>query len=104
MKIVQITSEDAEFIEFAYSLINSARYCSFTKLTEVYNRVFGKNVNVTNCGSCMRQRVLELKKALDDLNKEILQDNENETAADLSAREVETESSNSPSVKTPDDK
>lgn len=97
MKIVQITSEDAEFIEFAYSLINSARYCSFTKLTEVYNRVFGKNVNVTNCGSCMRQRVLELKKALDELNKEILQDN------DEIKDEVQVGESN-PSVKTPDEK
>lgn len=71
-KIVQLTSEDAEFIEFAYSLINSARYCSFQKLTEVYSRVFGQRRTVSSCGSCNRQMVLELKEALDKLNKEIV--------------------------------
>lgn len=70
--IVQMTSEDVKFIEFAYSLINSARYPSFMKVTETYNRVFGTKLANTSCGSCMRQRVLELKAALDKYNKEAL--------------------------------
>lgn len=73
---ITISSEDAEFIEFAYSLINSAKYPSFTKVTEVYNRVYNKQLSSTSCGACIRQRVLELKNTLDKLNEEILKEKE----------------------------
>ena len=73
---ITISSEDAEFIEFAYSLINSAKYPSFTKVTEVYNRVFNKQLSSTSCGACVRQRILELKNTLDKLNEEILKEKE----------------------------
>ena len=73
---ITISSEDAEFIEFAYSLINSAKFPSFTKVTEVYNRVFNKQLSSTSCGSCIRQRILELKNTLDKLNEEILKEKE----------------------------
>ena len=73
---ITISSEDAEFIEFAYSLINSAKYPSFTKVTEVYNRVFNKQLSSTSCAQCIRQRVLELKNTLDKLNEEILKEKE----------------------------
>ena len=72
---ITISSEDAEFIEFAYSLINSAKFPSFTKVTEVYNRVYNKQLSSTSCGSCIRQRILELKATLDKLNEEILKEN-----------------------------
>ena len=73
---ITISSEDAEFIEFAYSLINSAKYPSFSKVTEVYNRVYKKQLSSTSCGSCIRQRILELKNTLDKLNEEILHEKE----------------------------
>ena len=73
---ITISSEDAEFIEFAYSLINSAKYPSFTKVTEVYNRVYNKQLSSTSCGACIRQRILELKNTLDKLNEEILKGKE----------------------------
>ena len=73
---ITISSEDAEFIEFAYSLINTSRYPSFTKVTEVYNRVYNKQLSSTSCGSCIRQRILELKNTLDKLNEEILKEKE----------------------------
>lgn len=81
---ITISSEDAEFIEFAYSLINSARYPSFTKVTEVYNRVYNKQLSSTSCGACIRQRVLELKNTLDKLNEEILKEKETETITNVS--------------------
>lgn len=71
---ITISSEDAEFIEFAYKLCNSAKYPSFTKVTEVYNRVYNKQLSSTSCGSCIRQRILELKSTLDKLNEEILKE------------------------------
>lgn len=72
---ITISSEDAEFIEFAYSLVNTSRYPSFTKVTEVYNRVYNKQLSSTSCGACIRQRILELKNTLDKLNEEILKEN-----------------------------
>ena len=73
---ITISSEDAEFIEFAYSLINSAKFPSFTKVTEVYNRVYNKQLSSTSCAQCIRQRILELKNTLDKLNEEILKEKE----------------------------
>ena len=78
---ITISSEDAEFIEFAYSLINSAKYPSFTKVTEVYNRVYNKQLSSTSCGACIRQRILELKATLDKINADILK--ETETITDI---------------------
>ena len=75
---ITISSEDAEFIEFAYSLINSAKYPSFTKVTEVYNKVYNKQLSSTSCSQCVRQRILELKNTLDKLNEEILKEKEEE--------------------------
>ena len=80
---ITISSEDAEFIEFAYSLINSAKYPSFTKVTEVYNRVYSKQLSSTSCGACVRQRILELKATLDKINAEILKEEETETITDI---------------------
>ena len=73
---ITISSEDAEFIEFAFSLVNSAKFPSFTKVTEVYNRVFNKQLSSTSCAQCIRQRILELKATLDKLNEEILKEKE----------------------------
>ena len=73
---ITISSADAEFIEFAFSLVNSAKYPSFTKVTEVYNRVYNKQLSSTSCGACIRQRILELKATLDKLNEEILKEKE----------------------------
>ena len=73
---ITISSEDAEFIEFAFSLVNSAKYPSFTKTTDVYNRVFNKQLSSTSCAQCIRQRILELKATLDKINAEILKEEE----------------------------
>ena len=80
---ITISSEDAEFIEFAYSLINSAKFPSFTKTTDVYNRVFNKQLSSTSCAQCIRQRVLELKNTLDKLNEEILKEEKTETITNI---------------------
>ena len=73
---ITISSEDAEFIEFAFSLVNTSRYPSFTKTTDVYNRVYNKQLSSTSCAQCIRQRILELKATLDKINAEILKEKE----------------------------
>lgn len=65
-----LSKEDKEFIDFAYDCINRARYCSSQQLTKVYNRCFADRVNFTpvkdtSCGSCLRSRVMELKREMD---------------------------------------
>lgn len=69
-KIKTFTDEDVKFVEFAYGLINKARYPSFEKVTETYNKVFGTTLKNTSCGTCIRQRILDLKKELDNFIKE----------------------------------
>ena len=80
---ITISSEDAKFIEFAYNLVNSAKFPSFTKTTDVYNRVFNKQLSSTSCAQCIRQRILELKATLDKINAEILKEEETETITDI---------------------
>ena len=58
------TKEDIELVEKFIDIKNSGYYCDGTQLTQVYNRVLDKNVNVTNCGTCLRGRVSELEAAL----------------------------------------
>lgn len=71
--IKNINNEDVKFVDFAYSLINSAKYPSFQKVTETYNKIFGTKLNNTSCGSCIRQRILELKSAIDKFNEKLLE-------------------------------
>ena len=56
--------EDIEKIEKFVEIKNKGFYIDGAQVTEVYNRVLNKKVNVTNCGSCVRQRISELEDAL----------------------------------------
>ena len=58
------SQEDIKLVEKFIEIKNKGYYCDGTQLTQVYNRVLGKNVNVTNCGTCLRGRVSELEAAL----------------------------------------
>lgn len=60
----QFSQEDIKFVEKAIELKSKGFYIDGNQLTEVYNRVLGKRVNPTNCGSCLRQRINELEGAL----------------------------------------
>lgn len=65
-----LNEEDAEYIEKAYNIINKSYFPNSNKVTDVYNRVFAdrenfRKLNYTTCGTCIRDRVLELKKYKD---------------------------------------
>lgn len=96
---ITISSEDAEFIEFAFSLVNSAKYPSFTKTTDVYNRVFNKQLSSTSCAQCIRQRILELKATLDKLNEEILKEKEEKENIPLAENHKNNEIKNGGEIK-----
>ena len=61
---MKFTKEDIEKIEKFISIKNRGYYADGGQVTEVYNRVLEKNVNVTNCGTCLRGRIQELENAL----------------------------------------
>lgn len=61
---MKFTKEDIERIEKFIEIKNKGYYADGGQVTEVYNRVLERNVNVTNCGSCLRGRIQELENAL----------------------------------------
>ena len=61
---MKFTKEDIEKIEKFIDIKNRGYYADGGQVTEVYNRALEKNVNVTNCGSCLRGRIQELEAAL----------------------------------------
>ncbi len=58
------TKEDIEIVEKLIKIKNAGYYASGEEVTTAYNRILHKNVNVTNCGSCLRGRIQELEAAL----------------------------------------
>lgn len=72
------SNEDIELVEKFIDIKNKGYYVSGEQLTQVYNRVLEKNANVTNCGSCLRQRVNELEAALKQFKKKIELENKSQ--------------------------
>ena len=58
------TEEDIEKVRKFIEIKRRGHYVETHELTSVYNRVLEKHVNNTSCGSCLRQRVEELERAL----------------------------------------
>lgn len=58
------TEEDIEKVRKFIEIKRRGHYVESHELTSVYNRVLEKHVNNTTCGSCLRQRVEELERAL----------------------------------------
>lgn len=63
---MSISKEDRELIEELFSKFNKGERIKSQVLTDLYNRVTGKNLTNTTCGSCLRQRLFEV---VDILNK-----------------------------------
>lgn len=58
------TEEDIEKVRKFIEIKRRGHYADTHELTSVYNRVLEKHVSNTTCGSCLRQRVEELERAL----------------------------------------
>lgn len=63
---MNFTPENIELVKKFIEIKNKGYHCNGKQLTAVYNQVLGKNVPSTNCSSCLRQRVSELEKALNE--------------------------------------
>lgn len=65
------TDEDVKLVEKFIELKNKGYYADGAQLTQIYNRVLNKRVNPTNCGSCIRQRIMELESALNHFKEKM---------------------------------
>ena len=61
---IEWSDNDIKMVERFIEIKNKGYYCDGKQLTDYYNRLLNKHVNVTQCGSCLRQRVGELEGAL----------------------------------------
>lgn len=85
------TDEDVKKVEKFIEIKNKGFYCDGAQLTEVYNRVLHKNAPVTNCGSCLRQRVTELENALNHFKQKMaLESEKNEQTDNIPQEENKT--------------
>lgn len=71
-----LSDEDIAYIKWAKEIIDRAHYPDTKKITEVYNRCYSdrpnfKPVSHTNCGSCLRQRVLTLHRDMENILKKM---------------------------------
>lgn len=83
---ITINADDIKLIRKFEEIKNKGYYASGEQVTAVYNRVLGKNLNSTSCGSCLRGRIQELVNALnafeaklkkqEEMAQEVLKNNE----------------------------
>lgn len=65
-----ISSEDVELADKFYDILNKGYYCDSKSVTALFNKLTGKNVNNTNCSTCIRHRVLEIHNIVERLKEE----------------------------------
>lgn len=68
--MITITKEDRELIKDFSEKYNKGQRINGKDLTNLYNRVLGKKVEPTSCGSCLRKRLFDVISALDRCKKE----------------------------------
>lgn len=61
---MNFSETNIELVKKFISIKNRGLYCDSKQLQKVYNEVLNKNLPPTSCGSCLRQRVSELERAL----------------------------------------
>lgn len=59
-----ITEEDKKIIRNLVDAKNHSRRVSASQVTELYNRILNKNARITGCAGCLRQRICDLERWL----------------------------------------
>ena len=62
---MEISSDDIRLVEQFHDILNRGFYCDSKQVTDEYNKIVRQSqglspVNVTNCATCIRRRILEL--------------------------------------------
>lgn len=73
MNMIELNKEDIEKIEKLIDIVNRNWHCNSKEVTDLYNKYIQypkPPVQNTNCTSCIRRRLLELTKFLNNYKKE----------------------------------
>lgn len=92
-----ISKDQIAEIEKFEDILNRNYIADARRVTEVYNTVFDKHLSVSNCSSCIRNRVTELVRAK---NQVLAQLAEAEKKAEEEAKQKEEEAPKKPKKKT----
>lgn len=76
-------SIDIVNMETFIQLVKRGSRISGLEITELYNKVFKKNLKPTNCSSCINQRYKELKTAYDNFMKLLREQEEKAKALEV---------------------
>lgn len=91
MNEITWTNDDVKLVEKFIEIKNRGFYVSGEELTNAYNRILHKHVSVTQCGSCLRQRVTELENALNHFKQKMaLESEKNEQMDNIPQEENKT--------------
>lgn len=55
-----ISEEDKTLIRNFKAILDRGHYANGRQVTEVYNRVFNKNLASTNCSTCIKKRISQM--------------------------------------------
>jgi hypothetical protein len=69
--------------EVILTIVKQGKRISGTDITEIYNSVFNKNLNPTNCSSCINQRYKQLKQSYDNFVEELKKQEEKAKALEV---------------------
>ena len=69
--MINWTNEDVKLVERFVEIRKKGFYVDSQQLTNTYNRILGKHVANTTCGSCLSQRVRELEAALNQFKRQV---------------------------------
>ena len=69
--MIQITDSNMEKIRKFKHMLSSSYYADGGEVTEVYNEVFGRHERPTNCGTCIRQRMVQLVGAMEAIERRL---------------------------------
>ena len=89
--MITITDSNREKILKFKQMLTSSYYADSKQVTDVYNEVFGKSEQPTNCGTCIRQRMQSLVGALDAIKADLAKREAEDKAVDAFKVAVEQE-------------
>lgn len=67
---ITISKEDRVLINELYQKFNKGERVNGKLITQLYNRIFKKNLSDTSCGSCLRKRLFDVVNILDKCKEE----------------------------------
>lgn len=97
--MIVISDSNMEKIAKFKEMLSHSYFADSVQVTQVYNEVFGKNEQPTNCGTCIRQRMQSLVGAMDAIKADLAKREAEEKAEEAFKVAVEQEKASEPKKK-----